>query len=219
MEQAENKIIAGQAVYTKSVLSVYDFIVLSISNRYIWKCPSVVIEDHYNNHISSNHLDVGVGTGYFLDRCIFPSNAPRIALMDMNSNTLKLTSRRIARFNPETYEHNILEQIDTSMESFDSVGLNYLLHCIPGSISEKAIALDHLKQKMNPGATIFGATVLHKGVNIGKPARKLMMLYNKKGIFSNLEDDLSGLNTALSQRFNNISLEVVGCVALFSAKA
>ncbi len=39
-EQAE----AGQAVYTKQTLAVYDFVVLGISNRFLWKCPTLSIE-------------------------------------------------------------------------------------------------------------------------------------------------------------------------------
>ena len=181
--------------------------------------PSSLIEAHYNANISSNHLDVGVGTGYFLDRCKFPSADPRLGLMDMNANTLVFASKRIARYNPETYEQNILEPLSGSIAPFDSVGINYLFHCVPGAISDKAIAFDHLKTVMNPGASVFGSTILHGGVPRSWAARKLMNFYNKKGIFDNAEDNLEDLNSALSQRFDNVNVEVVGCVALFSGTA
>jgi len=90
-EQAE----AGQAVYTKQTLAVYDFVVLGISNRFLWKCPTRRLEEHYNKHVTANHLDVGVGTGYFLDRCRFPSPTPRIALMDLNTDSLEFASQRM----------------------------------------------------------------------------------------------------------------------------
>jgi 2-polyprenyl-3-methyl-5-hydroxy-6-metoxy-1,4-benzoquinol methylase len=207
---------AGQAVYTKRTLSAYDIIVLGISNRYIWKCPSSRIEAHYNNHLSSNHLDVGVGTGYFLDRCKFPSNSPRVALMDMNTNVLEFASKRIERYSPETYLQNILEKISTAIAPFDSVGVNYLFHCVPGAMIDKAVAFDHLKELMNPGARVFGSTILQGGVKRGWMAKRLMALYNKKGIFANTDDDLEGLRSSLTQRFESVTLEVVGCVALFS---
>ena len=63
---------AGQAVYTRRTLLAYDFVVLGLSNRFVWKCPTWQLEAHYNWHVSANHLDVGVGTGYFPDRCRFP---------------------------------------------------------------------------------------------------------------------------------------------------
>ena len=219
MSPTEEQVVAGQAVYTPRILSVYDVVVLGISNRYVWKCPSPLIEAHYNANISSNHLDVGVGTGYFLDRCKFPSADPRVGLIDMNANTLAFASKRIARYKPETYEQNILEPLSGSIAAFDSVGINYLFHCVPGAISDKAIAFDHLKTVMNPGASVFGSTILHVGVPRSWAARKLMSFYNKKGIFDNAEDNLEDLNNALSERFDNVSVEVVGCVALFSGTA
>jgi ubiquinone/menaquinone biosynthesis C-methylase UbiE len=216
MQPTEAQVEAGQAVYTKRVLSAYDVIVLGISNRLIWKCPTRNIEAHYNSHISSNHLDVGVGTGYFPDRCRFPSSHPRIALMDMNPNTLEFASRRIERYRPEAYRQNILEEISAKIAPFDSVGVNYLLHCLPGAIADKAVAFDHLKRVMNPGACVFGATILQGGVQSSRAAGKLMAFYNRKGIFSNWEDDLAGLIKSLEGRFKNVSVEVIGCVALFS---
>ncbi|MCH8544847.1 MAG: class I SAM-dependent methyltransferase [Alcanivorax sp.] len=218
MTATNEQAIAGQAVYTKKVLFAYDILVLGISSSYIWKCPSKIIEQHYNRHISSNHLDVGVGTGYFLNRCQFPSSTPRIALMDMNPNSLDFVSRRIARHNPETWQQNILEKIESDIAPFDSVGVNYLFHCLPGAIEEKAVAFDHLKSVMKPGARIFGSTILQGGVKRGWAARKLMAIYNKKGIFDNTGDGVANLEAALRQRFEDVQLEVVGCVALFSAR-
>ena len=216
MKPTEEQVEAGQAVYTKSTLSAYDIIVIGISNRYVWKCPSARIEEHYNKHVSANHLDVGVGTGYFLDRCKFPSKRPRVALMDLNQNTLEYASTRISRYEPEMHRQNILEPISTNIQQFDSVGINYLLHCLPGSILEKAVAFDHLKSLMNQNAVLFGSTILQGGVSKTWAAKRLMHLYNKKGIFSNTADDLAGLEDALKQRFENVAIEVVGCVALFS---
>jgi hypothetical protein len=79
MSVSPEQVAAGHAVYTKRMLGIYDFLVLGLSNRLIWRCPTQRLVDHYNRHVTANHLDVGVGTGYFLDRCRFSSNAPRVA--------------------------------------------------------------------------------------------------------------------------------------------
>jgi len=207
---------AGQAVYTKRTLAVYDLLVLGISNRFIWRCPTERIERHYDRHVTANHLDVGVGTGYFLDRCRFPSSEPRVALMDLNPDSLGHAAHRIARYQPVTYRRNVLEPISIDGPKFDSVGVNYLLHCIPGSITEKAVAFDHLKPLMNPGAVLFGSTLLHEGIRRSRPAKWLMGAYNRKGIFCNRGDELEGLKRELAQRFDDVSVNVVGCAALFS---
>lgn len=216
--EIEKQVKAGQAVYTKDNLRFYDLIVLRLSNTLVWKCSTQRQLEHYDKHVTANHLDVGVGTGYYLNKCSFPSPTPRIALSDINQNSLDFASRRIARYRPETFRQNILEPLTTGIAQFDSVGVNYLLHCLPGTIKSKTVVFDHLKSLMNDDAVIFGSTLLQGGVSRGWSAKCLMALYNKKGIFSNRNDDLDGLDFALRQRFRKVSLEVVGCAALFSGR-
>ena len=201
MNVPEEQVRAGQAVYTRRILRLYDFAVLGLTNPLIWNCPTQRLIEQYNKHISANHLDVGVGTSYFLDHCRFPSQTPRIA-----------------RHTPETYLRNVLEPISIDAANFDSVGINYLLHCLPGTIAAKTVILDHLKALMNPNAVLFGSTLLQGGVSRNWLARRLMAFYNKKGIFSNQHDDLNGLKQALNQRFHDVSVEIVGCAALFSGR-
>jgi SAM-dependent methyltransferase len=214
-----DQVRAGQAVYTPRTLPIYDLVVLGVSNRFIWSCPTARIVEHYERHLSGNHLDVGVGTGYFMDRCRFPTRSPRVALMDLNDSTLEFASRRIARYRPETYRLNVLEPIGESIDPFDSVAMNYLLHCVPGAIRDKAVAFDHVGRLLKPGAVIFGSTILQGDVHRGWAARALMSVYNRKGIFSNTEDDLDGLRSSLTSRFEAVQVEVAGCVALFSGRA
>jgi len=218
MSNLSAEVEAGQAIYTRRTLAAYDFVVHGVSNRFLWKCPTRRLVQLYNDHVSANHLDVGVGTGLLLDRCRFPSPSPRIALMDLNAETLLYASQRIARYRPETFRRNVLEPIVLDAPKFDSVGLSYLLHCVPGSIAAKAVAFDHLKALMNPGAVLFGATLLQGGVTRNWGARRLMEIYNRKGVFANREDDLEGLQRALAQRFTDVSVEVVGCAALFAGR-
>jgi 2-polyprenyl-3-methyl-5-hydroxy-6-metoxy-1,4-benzoquinol methylase len=218
MPVTSEQIHAGQAVYTPKMLAIYDVLVLGLSNRWIWKCPTPRLLAHYDRHVSGNHLDVGVGTGYFLDRCRFPTEAPRIALMDMNRDALQYAARRIARYEPETYVRNVLEPIDFDGAKFDSLGVNYLLHCLPGDMATKASAFDFLSPLMNPGAIVFGSTLLQGGVERSFAAQRLMAFYNSKGIFSNAQDDLETLTRELEKRFDAVSVETVGCAALFSAK-
>ena len=219
MNVTAEQVEAGQAVYSKRTLAVYDFVVLGVSNRFLWKCPTQRLESHYNRYITANHLDVGVGTGYFLDRCRFPSSTPRVALVDLNPHTLAFASKRIARYKPMTHRRNVLEPVQLDGERFDSVGVNYLLHCIPGSVESKSVVFDHLKVLMNPHGVLFGSTLLQHGVTRSWFATRLMAAYNRKGIFANERDGLEGLRRALEQRFRDVSVEVVGCAALFSGRA
>ncbi len=167
--------------------------------------------------VSSNHLDVGVGSGYYLKNFL-PQTTRRIALLDLNKNSLETTSKAINHFKPEIYCNDVLEPLELSIEKFDSISVNYLLHCLPGNLTEKGIMFKYLKTQMNEGGTLFGSTILGKGVTQNFFAKKLMGIYNKKGIFSNQQDDLNALVTALNAHFSDVKVEVVGCVALFSGK-
>jgi hypothetical protein len=209
---------AGHAFYTRRNLALYDLAILGYFSRVAWRCPARRILAHYDEHVSANHLDVGVGTGYFLDRCHWPAAAPRLALVDLHENCLDVAGRRVARYDPETYCANVLEPVVIDAARFDSVGLNYLLHCLPGSIRDKADVVGHLGALANPGSVVFGATLLHDGVRRNWLARQVMARNNAHGIFCNAEDDLDGLRWALAQHLHDTEVQVVGCAALFSGR-
>ncbi len=208
----------GAAAYTKTALSIYDLFVLGFSNSFAWKCPSALILDHYNRHVSDNHLDVGVGTGYFLDKCRFPSASPTIALMDLNSNSLQATAKRLRRYGPSCHQADVLNPIDASLSGFRSIGLNYLLHCLPGDLSSKSAVFANLKPLLAEGGVIFGSTILGQGVERNYLARTLLGIYNKKGIFGNEADRLDDLEARLQKYFVDTRIRVEGCVALFSGR-
>ncbi len=209
---------SGHTIYNRALLSIYDLCVLGFLCRFMWRCPSSHLLALYNQHITSNHLDIGVGTGHFLTNCNFPSNTPRIALIDLNPNSLDVTKKRLSRYTPVTYRRDILEPINIDTEPFDSVAINGLLHCLPGTLRTKSVVFDHIKPLLNPGGVIFGCTILNKGVNKSRPAQWTMNLLNRKKVFTNLEDGLEDLREELSQRFQNYDVQVIGCMALFWAR-
>ena len=210
------EIYAGQSVYTPGILAFYDFGVLTLSNSFLWRCPTARLLRHFNQNITANHLDIGVGSGFFLDKCCFPVHHPRIGLMDLNPAAIKYTATRIARYNPEEYIHNIFEPIDFACPKFDSISLNYLLHCLPGNLVDKFIIFDHIQSLANPGAICFGSTLLGDDISLNWGARRLMSFYNKNGIFSNSSDNAHNLERELAKRLKIISFEIVGATALFS---
>lgn len=122
-----DEVIAGQAVYTDASLKYYDWLVLKISNRWVWKCPTPRLLAMYNDCVTNQHLDVGVGTGYFLDCCHFPDpdSPPSITLLDLNRASLEAAARRIERYSPQAVTANILAPLPLGETQFDSIGLNY----------------------------------------------------------------------------------------------
>ena len=214
----DKRVKAGISLYSKLFLSTYDWIALGYNCRYIWKCPSRHMLAHYNKYVSGDHLDIGVGTGYFMDKCRFPSQNPSIVLLDLNKNSLEVAVRRLARYKPQTYLRNALEKFDLENRKFDSIGMMNLLHCLPGDMSTKSVVFDHAKEVLNPGGVIFGSTILYRGVKRNLLATITLILDNRMGVMTNLEDDVEVLKSNLKEKFSESGVEIIGCMALFWAR-
>jgi Methyltransferase domain len=206
----------AHAIYTPAMLNFYDLVVHGLSNPLAWGCPTRRLIELYRANLSANHLEAGIGTGFFLDRAN-GTKFERLVLLDINQNCLDRAARRLARLGPSLCRANLLARIPRGKGHFNSVGLTYVLHCLPGRMKEKLAAVDHLKPLMHPGAVLFGATILGRGIAPNAAARKLLNLYNAKGVFSNRDDDFESLSDGLRRRFGEVEVERQGCVALFRA--
>jgi Methyltransferase domain len=215
-----DEVEAGQRVYTPLVLRAYDLFVLGFSNRFVWRCRSSTMLGRYDGHVGARHLDVGVGTGWFLDRCRWPVESPKITLLDLNENSLSKASDRIRRYAPATVQANVLDPVDLGDARFDSIGANFLFHCLPGQLEWKvATVASNLRPYLASDGVLFGSTILGRGVAHNLLGRRLMHLYNRKGIFSNREDDERGLEQGLASELSDVEIDVVGTVALFAGRA
>lgn len=208
----------GAGIYSKPVLSAYDLIVVRLSNSLAWRCPSRLMLAQYNRLVGDRHLDVGPGTGWYLAHADIP-RVTDLRLMDLNANSMEMTAARLsARGSIAAYELNVLDPLPPAMGEFDSIGVNYLFHCVPGTWEDKSVAFVHLAERLADGGVLFGATILGDGVRHNLGGRSLMALYNRLGIFHNRNDDAAGLRTALERSFDNVDVEVTGTVAVFSAR-
>jgi hypothetical protein len=214
--RGDDPVAKAHAIYTPTMLTFYDLVVHGLSNHLAWRCPTRRLLEMYSANLSANHLEAGTGTGFFLDRAHGPA-FERLVLLDNNQNCLDRAARRLARFGPSLNQANLLARLPRGLDRFDSVGLTYVLHCLPGRMREKLAAVDHLKPLMRERAVLFGATILGRGIAPNAAARKLLDLYNAKGVFNNREDDFESLSEGLRRRFGEVEVERQGCVALFRA--
>jgi hypothetical protein len=139
--------------------------------------------------------------------------------MDLNQHALAFAAGRLQRYSPKTHQANVLKPWGLPSQRFESVGMMNILHCAPGTIREKAIAFDHAREVLIPGGTLFGATVLGKGVKHTRRSKFAMRRLNRKGAFSNLDDSLGDLETALAARFSSHQVRVHGAGAFFTAQS
>ncbi|MFZ6679334.1 class I SAM-dependent methyltransferase [Undibacterium sp. Tian12W] len=207
----------GVRIYSRLLLQCYDILIYRLLAPYVWRCKSRYFADLYHLMMSRNHADIGVGTGYFLDRCHYQPGEVRIGLFDLQQNCLNFTAARIARFQPETYLCNALEPMPTSAARFDSIALGGILHCIPGDMLEKGAVFDAIRPLMHAGTQVFGYTILNQDITKTMLSRCVYAVLHRLKVINGDQDSAGQLKSALEKRFQNVEVSTVGCIALFSA--
>ena len=204
--------------YTKFGLHLYDPLIVNLVAPHVWGCTPDMLVDHYRGHVTSNHADIGVGTGYFLDRCGFESPNPRLALIDLQPNCLAYTARRLSRYRPDTYVRDVLRPIgDIDGGPFDSITLGGIIHCLPGDLTQKSRVFDSIAPLTHARTRIFGYTLVYDGVPDRMRRALVHPLLNGLRVIDNRNDHLSDLRRELRARFIDCNVELIGCMALFSA--
>jgi SAM-dependent methyltransferase len=205
----------GQADYTPVLLRLYDPIVVRHLSRILWHAEGAPLIDMYRRHIRDGHLDVGPGTGYFIDQSGLPDGS-RVTLLDPNPNVLAHASRRLRRFDVRAVEADVLKPLPIA-GPVPSAALNLVLHCLPGPMSRKAHAIENIAAVLSPTGTLFGATVLGRSGNHGWLGRRVLAAFNRRGAFDNLDDSELGLREILEASFETVELDTYGSAAVFTA--
>lgn len=203
--------------YTKLGLRLYDRLIMYAVLKHVWGCNPDALVEHYRTHLTANHADIGVGTGYCLDRCGFESREPRLVLIDLQPNCLEYTARRLSRFRPHTYVRDVLRPVnDIPGQRFDSIALGGVLHCLAGDLHAKCLALDNIAALAKPGTKIFGYSLVSDEVPRTAPRGLVHRLLNALRVIDNTRDRLSDLRDELTARFVDCRVTPIGCMALFS---
>lgn len=204
-------------IYTKANLRLYDAVVMGLLARHVWGCPSDLFVEHYRRHVTANHAEIGVGTGYCLDRCGFDDADPRLVLIDLQPNCLEHAARRLARFHPQMLVRDVLQAMPIVSRPFDSVALGGVLHCLPGDMRHKARAFDTLRSLTRQGSKIFGYSIVTDVARRRRRSEVVLRLLNRLRVVDNAGDRASDLARELSGRFAECNVEQVGHMAFFSA--
>jgi SAM-dependent methyltransferase len=206
----------GQSEYTPFMLGIYDRFVVGFMARAVLRCPIPPLLDPYREFVGRRHLDVGPGTGYFLDHAGVADDT-EITLLDPNPNVLAHSSRVLERMQPRTVEADVLKPLPLN-ERFDSAALNMVLHCLPGPQPDKAPAVRHIAAVLEPDGVLFGATVLGRSGRHTPQAKAFLAIANRTGGFDNLGDSVDGLHEILTGSFQEVSIDEVGSAARFVAR-
>ena len=120
----------GQSDYTRLLLNLYDPIVLGPIARFVWRCSTPRLVDGYRENIRDRHIDVGPGTGYFLERSGLPAGSP-VTIVDPNANVLRHTSERLSSMDITAVEADVCKPLPIE-GPFKSAALHLVIHCLPG---------------------------------------------------------------------------------------
>ncbi len=205
----------GQSDYTRLLLNLYDPLVLGLAARFVWRCPTSRLMEGYGRHIRPRHLDVGPGTGYFLERSGLPEGSP-VTILDPNPNVLEHASRRLRHVKVTPIEADVLKPLPID-GPFDSAALALMIHCLPGPLSRKARAVANVAAVLSPTGVLFGASVIGTSGHHTRLARRVLGVFNRRGAFDNLDDTEEGLREILEYSFELVELEAVGSIAIFAA--
>ena len=206
----------GQAGYNRFMLAIYDPFVLGFMTRAVWKSPMSDVIERYRTHMGRRHLDVGPGTAYFIEKAA-PPQGTVITLVDANPNVLAHSTRRLAAMTPTAVEADVMKPLPVDRR-FDSAALNFVLHCLPGPQSHKAVAIRNIAAVLDPHGVLFGGTVLGLAEQHTRPARAVLRVFNRQGAFDNRGDTAEGLRAILEDSFDDVTIDVVGSTALFTAE-
>jgi len=205
----------GQSEYTPFFLRIYDPVVLGFFTRVVWRCPTNRLVEGYRRHVRPLHLDVGPGTGYFLERAGLPAGS-RVTLLDPNVHVLDYACRRLQRLDITAVEADVCKPLPLD-GPFDSAALNGVIHCLPGPLSRKAGAVANVAAVLAPTGVLFGASILGMSGPQTWLSRRVLAANNRRGIFDNLDDTQEALDEILGASFEQVELETIGSFAIFAA--
>jgi len=205
----------GQSEYTRTFLRVYDAVILGVLTRFVWRCPAPRLVEEYRRHIRNGHLDVGPGTGYFIERAGLP-NGSQVTLLDPNQNVLDYASRRLGHLDVTAVQADVLKPLPVP-GPFSSAALHGVIHCLPGPLARKAAAVANVAAVLAPDGVLFGMSILGSAGPQTWLSRRVLASVNRRGTFDNLADTEEGLSEILTASFENVELETVGSALIFAA--
>ncbi|KAF9887535.1 hypothetical protein FE257_010113 [Aspergillus nanangensis] len=209
---------AGQrstAYYETWTLDTYDLWVLGFINTFGWRCGTKKhLLPAFRASVRPNHMDIGVGTGYYLKHVDFPGS---LTLCDLSRSALEMARSRSGRDDVQLIHCDITQELPTD-EKYQSISMFYLLHCLPGPITNKTAVIHRVTSNLTTDGILAGATILGRGVKDGWVGKLWRRHVNRRGHLDNNDDDAESFISALNDNFEHVETEIVGAVLIFKAQ-
>lgn len=205
--------LRASRIYKGLLLKIYDGFVVYYSNHWMWDYPRLRQLDFYNRYATAHHAEVGLATTWYLENFRKRYNSYDFTLIDLSADALSYAQDRLEHGpirsvikSLSTIHTDILENIPTD-KKFNSVGLNFVIHCLPGTIESKTRAIANIADILTDDGVLFGTTLLGQPAQSHINAKVVNKLYNRLGVFSNTTDTHEGLKNILEQHFHEVSID------------
>jgi len=98
--------------------------VLGLSNRFVWQCPTkIVLLPFYKEHLGLKHLEVGVGTGFYIARAGL-TRSHQVSLLDLNENSVRAAAAQMKQAKVRTFMRAVMQpSSDPADTGYDSISL------------------------------------------------------------------------------------------------
>ncbi|AJI56648.1 methyltransferase small domain protein [Francisella philomiragia] len=201
----------GQKVYSKLVLKLYNFVVLFFNNTFLWKCKTSQLLQLYKDNVSHNHLDIGVGSGYYLKNV--KDRLSKVALMDLNPNCLEYVKNVLKDKEVSTYQVDILKDVaEEFYAKYESISCNYLIHCLPDNGNKEKV-FENIAKMLSKDGVAFGSTIINDYSS--KLAIKVANKFNAKGVFDNKNDTYESIEKYIKNNFAEYTIKQIGSVCVY----
>ncbi|WP_238841438.1 SAM-dependent methyltransferase [Prescottella equi] len=211
----------GTLNYGQHMLAKYNSRVSAWSNSLVWKCPTASLLQYYDDNIGTRHLEVGARSAWFLEQANPPTTMAETYILGPKTRETIAAKKRLTDQGLLTrvYISSVMAPIAPSVGCFDSIAANLVFHRIPGTWSEKSLAIRYISDALKENGVFFGATILGVGVRHNLLGRTLRGVFNSRlGGFHNSKDDKDGLVDVLEAFFERVNVVVEGSVAKFIAR-
>src|SRR5262245_48205250 len=148
MDDADERARRGWRDYTPFLLRIYDPMVLGFFARFVWRIPKDEMLAGFRELIGPTHLEVGPGTGWFLEKS-GRLGQTSLTILDPNPNVLRHVTQRLRGVPITAVEADVLKPLPVE-GPFASAGLNAVLHCLPGPPAYKEVALRNIAAVLAP---------------------------------------------------------------------
>ena len=198
-----NPVARLDPAYSPLGLRLYDPLIVRRLAPHVWRCSRVASSTTIDRHVTANHADIGVATGYFLDRCDF-EHAASAAGADRSAAALPAIRRAApCALSARDYLRDVLTPDRWASRRPRSIRSRSAASCIasPATCAQEPACSTPSRRSPRPARRSSATRCVRDGVAAPRAPRLVHALLNRAGVVDNPNDHAARSAPALEARF------------------